>query len=361
MPTIVDVILEVDPDSVEVMRQRIRAITNLNGALSFTQLEQIPQLHFMSMQIFEDEHFDPLFVFENNFDGTPGTYWPGVMAQLSDDLRSIFACTKKAKEGDWPQLFKVGSTKPLESFINKYSLSPSAQHFGAVANSLPRILRDRAVFLDIQSELGSTCSKYRQMSAPEVHGALRQWALQKYEWLRQPEKPTTAQALGTYRWSTLRTVLPWVALVAIVIGLIVGSYVLYQCGILPWQGMPDIGKVAAFAGRFVITLIGIIFVAALILVFAAIGPYRALRRLEQSDFSQDRPPLTLEQLKLFAGDEDQIVQNRHASRFSDSKRIAGTPFRGPNLVFGRFSWLHANHPLCALDTGGEFRKAALPK
>ncbi len=313
MPTIVDVILEVDPDSVEVMRQRILAITNLNGSLSFTRLEPIPRLHFMSMQIFEDEHFDPLFVFENNFDGPPERYWPGVMAQLSDDLRSIFACTKEAKKSDWPSLFEAGSTKPLVPFINKYSIRPSAQHFGAVANSLARILRDRGVFLDVQSELGNPGAKYRQLDAPGVHAALRQWALKKYGWLSQPENPTTAQALSTYRWSTLRPVLPWLVLVAVVIGLIVGSYSLHQSGILPWQGVPDAGRVAAFAVRFVLTLICLGILAALMLALAAIPPYRALRRLEQSDFSQDRPPLTLEQLKLLSGDEDQIVQNHLGS------------------------------------------------
>src|SRR5882762_6120747 len=142
MPTIVDVILEVDPDSVEVMRQRIRAVTNLNGALSFARLEKISQLHFMSMQIFEDDSFDPLLVFENNFDGTPDTYWPSVLAQLSDDLRSIFACTKEAKNSKnkgWATLFEAGNQDSLVPFLKAHSCSPSAQHFGAVANSLPRI------------------------------------------------------------------------------------------------------------------------------------------------------------------------------------------------------------------------------
>src|SRR5258708_1738873 len=179
MPTIVDVILEVDPDSVEVMRERIRAVTYPKGIESFARFEQIPQLHFMSMQIFEDDHFDPLLVFENNFDGSPETYWPGVLAHLSDDLRSIFACTKKAKDGAWANLFEKGNADSLVPFIKEYSCSPSAQHFGAVAYSLPRILRDRQVFLDIQSELGGTCSKYRQLQAPGVHDALRPWALPK--------------------------------------------------------------------------------------------------------------------------------------------------------------------------------------
>lgn len=317
MPSIVDVILEVDPDSVEVMRQRIRAVTHPNGVESFARLEQISRLHFMSMQIFEDDHFDPLFVFENNFDGTPEDYWPQVLAQLSDDLLSIFACTKKAKGSTWTSLNHAQRDERLLRFIKENSCSPSAQHFGAVANSLPRILRDRRVFMDIQSELGGTCSKYRQWDAPGVHAALRQWALQKYEWLREPEKPTTEQAISTYKWSTVRPVMPWLLFIFILIAVTVGSYVLHQCGIFPWQGMPSLGAIAGFAGRFVLTCIGsVIFMllfAVVILSLAGIVPYKVLRRLEGSDFSQDRPPLTLEQLKLFAGAEDQIVQNHLGS------------------------------------------------
>jgi hypothetical protein len=317
MPTIVDVVLEADPDSVEVMRQRIQALASINGVLTFDRLQQIPQLHFMSMQIFEDDHFDPLLVFENNFDGTPDTYWPGVLAQLSDDLRSILACTKEAKKDKWEKLFDPGNEDPLLPFLKAHSCRPSAQHFGAVANSLPRIHRDRDVFIDIQSELGSACSNYRELDALEVHAALRQWALKKYEWLHQAEKPTTDQAINTYKWSTLRPVMPWLLSVFILIALVLGSYELHQCGILPWQGMAGLGLIVCFVARFIITfIIGlIVFLVLLVVILFLVGiaPYQELRRLEKSDFTQDHTVLTLEQLKLFAGQEDQIVQNHLAS------------------------------------------------
>jgi hypothetical protein len=317
MPTIVDVVLEADPDSIEVMRQRVQALATVNGVLSFDRLQLIPQLHFMSMQIFEDDHFDPLLVFENNFDGTPGAYWPGVLVQLSDDLRSIFACSKEARKCEWEKLFEAGNKDSLLLFLEAHSCSPSAQHFGAVANSLPRIRRDRSVFADIQSELGGTCSKYRNLDARGVHAALHQWALQKYEWLHQAEKPTTDQAIHTYRWSTLRPFVPWLVVVFSLVVLALGNYVLHQCGILPWRGMPGLGLIFCFVTRlivtFVIGFIAILFLLVAILFLLGIAPYKALRRLEESDFTQDHPALTLEQLKLFAGQEDQIVQNHLAS------------------------------------------------
>lgn len=322
MPTIVDVLLEANPDNLELMRDRVRALADkedpkIEGAPSFVRLQKIPQLHFISIQIFEDDHFDPLLVFENNFDGTPDTYWPGVLAQLSDDLRGIFACTKEAKTNAWKKLFDAGSNASLLPFLEAHSCCPSAQHFGAVANTLPRILRDRDIFADIQTELGVTGSKYRQLDAVGVQAALREWALKKYPWLQQAEKPTTQQAISTYKWSTLRPILPWLLLAFSLIALLLGCYELYRVGILPWHGMPGadliLSFLAGFIAHFVIALV-IAFVAlAVILILVSIVAFRELRHLEQTDFTQSNPQLSSAQLKLFAAQEDQIVQNHLAS------------------------------------------------
>jgi hypothetical protein len=138
MPTIVDVLLEADPDSVGVMGDRLKALANkedpskedpkVSDAACFVRLKRIPQLHFMSMQIFEDGHFDPLLVFENNFDGGATAYWQSALKELSVDLRPIFACTKEAKLSKWAPLFEPGEESSLVEFIEAHSVSPSAQH-----------------------------------------------------------------------------------------------------------------------------------------------------------------------------------------------------------------------------------------
>jgi hypothetical protein len=221
MPTIIDVLLEADPGNLEVMRQRVEALASRedpkSGVESFVRLKQIPGLHFMSMQIFEDSHFDPLLVFENNFDGDPRTHWQSVLKYLSDDLRAIFACTKHAKLPAWHQLFEPGDQSSLVGFIEAHSCVPSAQHFGAVANSLKRINRDRGVFNNLQNELGATASEYRTLSEPQVQNALHRWAVAKYPWMNQPESPTAEQEIRTYKWSAWKPVLPW--LISFIVGL----------------------------------------------------------------------------------------------------------------------------------------------
>jgi hypothetical protein len=323
MLSIVDILLEADPDSLGLLRQRVQALADredpkIKGAPLFIRLQKIPQLHFMSMQIFEDGHFDPLLVFENNFEGEPDTYWQSVLAELSDDLQGIFACTKEAKMGKWAPLFVPGNKGSLVPFLQAHSCSPSAQHFGAVANSLLSIRRGREVFEDIQSELGPTCSRYRQLDACGVHNELREWALQKYEWLRATEAPTTDQALNTYKWSTLRPVVPWlVAVVLVLASVFVFFTLVFSNQLLHWWGMPPgHSLIFYFAVRFVVRFaVGVILLLLPTSIVFGVGfaLYKALRRLEESDFTQDHPALSPDQLKLFASQEDHIVQNHLAS------------------------------------------------
>src|SRR3712207_3093518 len=45
-------------------------------------MELVPTLHFMSLTIFEDAHYDPLLVLEANFDGPPGPFWAQLEAAV---------------------------------------------------------------------------------------------------------------------------------------------------------------------------------------------------------------------------------------------------------------------------------------
>jgi hypothetical protein len=305
MPSIVDVLLEADPDSLGLMRQRVQALAHtedpkISGVPSFVRLQKIPQLHFMSMQIFEDAHFDPLLVFENNFDGDADAYWQSVLGQLSEDLRAIFACTKEAKTAAWAPLFLPGKTDSLVAFLKAHSFRPSAQHFGAVADSRARIQRDQGVFEDLQAELGATAERYRTLDAPAIQNALRRWAWEKYPWMKQPERPTTAQAIAAYQWTGWAPVLTGVGALILslwaLLELCCSSYLLRH-------GYPD--------ARFVLRALLVMMVVAVFT--AAILFWKTLRHLEESDLTQSDPQLSPDQLKLFAAQEDQIVQNHLAS------------------------------------------------
>src|ERR1700678_3730472 len=193
MFTIVDVALEANTKSFALLRARIQDFAakedpKTQGQPSFVRLNQIDQLHFISLQIFEDRHFDPLLIFENNFDGDGQTYWQQLLGLIGEDLRAIFSCTKPAMEEPWKSLFTDGSTLSLLPFIEAHSISPSASHIGALGITRERVNRDRKVFEAIQTELGTGPQQPTDLTPSALHRKIRAWALATNDWLNQPEK-----------------------------------------------------------------------------------------------------------------------------------------------------------------------------
>ncbi len=304
MFSIVDIVLEANPNSFKLLGDRVRALAlkedpKAPGAILFPRLSQIGQLHFMSLQIFEDKHFDPLLVFENNFDGDSESYWGDVLRLIGDDLRGIFACTKPAICKDWAALFADGATGSLMPFIQKYSITPSAQHFGAVGITADRIRRDQNVFATIQSELGDAAPAFRGKTTVDVHRELRASVLQNYPGLGASGLRTVGQERSSFWWSALGRALPIV--IAGLAGLVLIAVVLFLCisGFLPRHGHAG----ARWA------LIGLV----ILMGFCAVEFWRTLRRLETTDMTQADPILDPAQLAAFAAQEDQIVQNHLAS------------------------------------------------
>jgi hypothetical protein len=193
MFTIVDVALEANPNSFEVLRDRVQAFAakedpKISGKPSFVRLNQIDQLHFMSLEIFEDRHLDPLLIFENNFDGDGKTYWQEVLRLIGDDLRAIFSCTKPAMEERWKSLFAEGSTLSIQPFIEAHSICPSASHIGAMGITRARVNRDREVFEAIQAKPGSSRKQSNNVTPAGLHSQIRAWILPTHSWLDDPEE-----------------------------------------------------------------------------------------------------------------------------------------------------------------------------
>ena len=302
MFTIVDVVIEADPRSFQLLRDRVQALARkedpkIRGVPSFVRLKQIDQLHFMSLQIFQDRHFDPLLVFENNFDGNCESYWNQVLQQIGDDLRSIFACTKPANESRWLSLFEDGSTLSLKPFIKAYSVAPSASHVGAVGMTRDRIKRDSTVFGTVQSVLGVAAPDIRALKPAKVHAILRERLLVQYpSLLTAGRSRTTKQERSSYKRAALWSILPSVSGILILAA---------GLGIICWSSfLPDHRFLAA---RYVV----LSFIPAAVLGVAFF--WVTLRHLEASDMTQDDPELDPAQLAEFAAQEDQIVQNHVAS------------------------------------------------
>lgn len=304
MFAIVDIVLEANPDSFELLCQRARAFAlkedpQQSGAPSFVRLKQIDQLHFMSLQIFQDRHFDPLLVIESNFDGASDDYWRQVLQHTGEDLRAIFACTKPASQQQWLPLFTEGSTLSLVPFIKAYSITPSASHVGALGMTLGRINRDRNLFDDLQAYLGTAALDFRGLTTVEMHQKLRQWVLPRCPWLDKVEPQNIKQEKASRIWTSSG---PTLLLLLAAIILVLTTCFLCFSDVLPNRGHGEARRILIAVA--VATILG---AAVFIACF-----WKILRRLEASDMTQDDPHLDPLQLEAFAALEDQIVQNHLA-------------------------------------------------
>ena len=75
--TVLSVVLDVEPPSAQRLSGPIEQFKHdqEQGKQSYIRLmEEVPALHFLSMSVFENSQFDPIFVIEANFDGPPGAF-----------------------------------------------------------------------------------------------------------------------------------------------------------------------------------------------------------------------------------------------------------------------------------------------
>ena len=92
--TILTVVLEVEPASEALLRERIRALRSPQSEPREHLSAALPTLHFMSLTVFEDDQYDPIFVLEANFDGKPGPFWGQLEAKLGPELRDMLRCCR---------------------------------------------------------------------------------------------------------------------------------------------------------------------------------------------------------------------------------------------------------------------------
>src|SRR6202049_370195 len=138
--TILSVVLEVEPASARRLSSLIGKLRRAEGRPharskdEYSRLKEgVPSLHFMAMSVFQDAHYDPIFVIEANFDGPPGPFWAQLEATLGPDLRPMLRCCKRPSNDDGPlydAVTKIESRYPLAPYLERKTLCPSVFHQG---------------------------------------------------------------------------------------------------------------------------------------------------------------------------------------------------------------------------------------
>ena len=198
--TVLSVVLEVEPASagrlsglIQQLKQDEEIPRPGTNELYLRLKEGVPVLHFMSISVFQDAHYDPIFVIDANFDGEPGPFWAQMEATLGSYLRSMLRCCKRPSDNDGPlydAVTRPGSRYPVAPYFEARTLTPSVFHQGNRGLDRDRIAREGELFLATRKELAQASptdpNPYRSMTAEQIHKNLRAALLTRFPWLSEP-------------------------------------------------------------------------------------------------------------------------------------------------------------------------------
>jgi hypothetical protein len=305
--TILTVVADVEPASAELLRGRIAHLEEREefkpqeSSQSYDHLRSAaPSLHFMSLTVFTDDQYDPIFVLEANFDGPPGPFWAQLEAAIGPELRDLFRCCKAPRD-ETARLFlavtRSGSRVPVAPLLEALTVKPIIHHQGNRGLDRARLLQEGKLFAAIQSELGIG-SGFRKQSARCVHQYLRQRLLAKFAWLDMPAAPRITFAENVGDWVRLGLFLSSCALPLA----LPGFWVAFRRDPV-WPDFLLRGTTVLLA----LASISILGAVTGVIVLAW------LRWLERRDPSHDDPKLDARALSAMARHEDHIAQNHMIS------------------------------------------------
>ena len=212
--TTLSVVLEVQPPSVGLLStliEQLKAVEDvqLPGRTERYLIlkESVPSLHFMSMSVFVDPHYDPIFVIEANFDGPAGPFWAQFEQPHGERLRDMLRCCKRPSDEDGPLYDAVtatGSRRAVAPYLEARTLRPSVFHHGNRGLTRDRILNEGKLFLATRTELAQADpaipNPYRSMTAEKVHQNLRAALVLRFPWLDEPRpaRITSLERIGDW-------------------------------------------------------------------------------------------------------------------------------------------------------------------
>ncbi len=235
------VTLEVEPRSCERLSGLIDALKRQEETAphgipeKYDRLKTaVPSLHFMSISVFPDEHYDPVLIFECNFDGAAGVFWGQLEAAIGEPLREMLRCCKPPRDEDaglYAAIAAIGSRAPVAPYFEARTQRPSVFHHGNRGLTRDRILDDSALFLALRGEIDGPDgrSPYRGHGARDAHAALRAAMLPDFPWLdeKAPRRIGVLERLTDLTRFLLFAVLVLLALS--LPGLVLAPF-------LPWRG-----------------------------------------------------------------------------------------------------------------------------
>src|SRR4029077_13608545 len=137
---ILDFIDTIVAGQMEPLTQRLDDLGRRVAAPPHNPLAAVEGLHFASLVVFTTSGFDPILVFESNFDGSPADYLGRLLAVAADDLHAVFSCCR-----DY-QVTSPTDTSGIAAYLQAHAVRPAAYHVGNVGRSRVRVEQEAALY-----------------------------------------------------------------------------------------------------------------------------------------------------------------------------------------------------------------------
>ena len=297
--TVLSMVVEVAPLSAGRLRAHISAL-KADEEASQPKYDRIaravPTLHFMSLTVFADDQYDPVFVLEANFDGPPGPFWLLLEAAIGPRLREMLRCAKPPPGAAalFAAVIAPESSVPVAPLLEACTVWPAVFHQGNRGLDRVRIEREGALLVAARGMADNPA--LRVQTTPAIHAALRAALIPDFSWLQERPAP---------RIGALENFEDWVRLIA------------FLCVALALLALPALALLAVLRAALAPDLrVSSWLLAGVALLGAATsaGAILAwLRGLERADPSQDAPPVDQAEELAMARAEDHTVQNHMIS------------------------------------------------
>lgn len=161
---------------------------------------RMPGLHFMSLTVFTDSHYDPILAIEANTDDPAKLFWRRLAESYADILQTVLRCCKRPA-GRAGALFDAAvrsdAVDSVAAFFQHLSRQPAVGHQGHRGLTRARIEQEASLFADTQNLL---CQRTAAgpTTAIGLHAELRAALLPDHPWLGQipPARIPLRERLG---------------------------------------------------------------------------------------------------------------------------------------------------------------------
>ncbi len=203
--TVLTVIIEVQPESANRLIQLISDFDAQQEPVSadekkFDKLRSaVPSLHFLSMTVFPDDQYNPLFILEANFDGRPGPFWAQIEATMGEALRDMLRCCNPPRDRSavlFNAVIRQKSRIPVAPLLEACTVLPAVYHQGNRGLDRMRIIDEGKLFDAIQNKLRNNPDVTQRSTATQIHQNLRRLLLSSFPWLDQPATPRVTRMEG---------------------------------------------------------------------------------------------------------------------------------------------------------------------